>query len=155
MCSFEFNLAYNSMFSLCSPCTRHYNAVIKMETFSEDSRFSIFWQIIYEGKCVQVYFETAWTWQTSARESQQQSRKSDSQEGGGDEAVQGHPHRGHRQLGPEVEAGLWVVWIQQDFAMDYGIKQNIMKFFISSTWRLSRLYRTTRSNDLNIKPFVF
>ena len=44
---FKYNLAYNSMFSLCSPCTRHYNAVIKMETFSEDSRFSIFWQIIY------------------------------------------------------------------------------------------------------------
>ena len=103
---FKCHLAYNSMFSLCSPCTRHYNAVIKMETFSEDSRFSIFWQIIFEGKCVQVYFATARTRQTSARESQQQSRKSDGQEGGGAEAVQGHPSRGHRELGPEVEAGL-------------------------------------------------
>ena len=26
------------MFSLCSPCTRHYDAVIRMETFSQDSR---------------------------------------------------------------------------------------------------------------------
>ena len=29
---------FNSMFSLCSPCTRHYDAVIRMETFSQDSR---------------------------------------------------------------------------------------------------------------------
>ena len=26
------------MFSLCAPCTRHYNAIIKMETFTDDSR---------------------------------------------------------------------------------------------------------------------
>lgn len=28
----------NSMFSLCAPCSRHYDAIIKMETFSRDSR---------------------------------------------------------------------------------------------------------------------
>ena len=28
----------NSMFSLCAPCSRHYDAIIKMETFSRDSK---------------------------------------------------------------------------------------------------------------------
>ena len=30
--------SFNSLYSLCAPCSRHYDAIINMETFSRDSR---------------------------------------------------------------------------------------------------------------------